>query len=272
MIEPREIKGSAERHGGGSTVQEVDASLTMMKGELAGGTTEVDEPGRFVVGAHESFRGGSGRVAVDGADEGGTEGGEVLRQAWAVPEESVVTFLGSMVFGIPEFSSAGPGGVAVEPAMTNDPAFGGHANPFGVAEEVFGRAVTVEGGLTPIVEPFPPFGSVGGGGTGRVTVAGRPVDGVDQKFFMVSRKVVEVVLPVNRTKFSEERSGVSTMVDDVTEEDEVMGFWRREGEGPVEAGKGTVEVGDRHRRQMVRSGHRLILGVPRPLAYANFDL
>jgi len=260
MIERRKVEGGAEGHGGGGAIEEVDAGFAVVKGELASGAAEVDEPGGFIVGSDQLFGGGSGRMAVNGSDEGSIEGGEVLGHSGTVPEEGVMALLSGDVFGIPEFGSAGAGGVAVEPAMTNNPAFGGGADPFGVAEEGFGGAVAVEGGLATILEPFVPFGCVAGSGAGRVTMTGRPIDRVDKEFFVVSSKVVEVVLTVNRTEFGEEWARVGAVVDNITEEDEVMGGRGCEREGSVEAGEGAVEVRDCHSWQGIACGHGLSVG------------
>ena len=243
-------------------IEDVHAGVAVVNGDLEGLWSEVDEPRGLpeVIVDHGGYF--PGRVPVYGPGQCGVEVGEVGGDARAGPEEGVSAVEDELMLAAVAGIGIRAGGVAVEPVVLDDPAFRVCPDPFGVAEECGGVVVAVEGVLTAVHEPGVPFLGVLGVGAGGVAASGGAVDGADEEFFVVAGKVHEVVGVVQGADFGEEGRGVVAGVDDVAEQDQVVGFGWGVVEDKTEAAEAAVQVGDGDRWEMV-VWHGFTVGVQR---------
>ncbi len=160
-------------------VEDVNAGVAVVNGDTCGLPSKVDEPRRLPIGSREYFGRHSGCVSVNGPDQRRVEAWKVLGSLRAVPEERVDAFLSHAAFAGVQFFWTWSGGVAVEPAVTDDPKFGGGPDPFGVAEQGFVGAVATERGLPAVRQPLAPFGRAGASEARGVAVSWRAVYGID---------------------------------------------------------------------------------------------
>ncbi len=86
---------------------------------------------------------------------------------------------------------------------------------------------------------------------------------------MIPGEKLQVVVGVKVADFGEVLRGVVSVVDDVAEQNQVMGFWWGVVECEVEAAAAAVQVGDGHCRETVR-GHGFNVGVQRALPCVIF--